>query len=710
MKKQFLILLLLLPFVVKAQSTSDTSFCGYSRTTSAPITAVSGQTYDKLYINVNGANQNGINVPNGSHDIVIKHCFITNAHAASGGIHIGINCTNITVEYNFISASYRGVNIVGTGFSPAQPGTNIKIIYNRFYNIADAVGHPNGGGSSVQFNNIIGSGLVCSHNDVLTDIQSADVGDVLNFYQSSGTSTSPMHLDSNCVQGGSLDPGGKSGFILGDVGGAYQTATGNKCYNSGMQGFQIQGGHDITATANFVYGNGVGVALVGITYGNYSGQPSYNITESFNRISWKKASGGSYFAKWWDTSNGTTQPNGWATNTADFSADPGITASLLPIPLFNPTCTTPPTSSPVISYIGSPYNFVAGTTIGALSPSNSGGAATSWSVSPALPSGLVISPSTGVISGTPTSQSPVTIYTISASNSGGTGKTNITITVAPTPPLLPAFTYSPSANVYTLGSGAISPLNPISTGGPITSFSVSPALPTSLSLNTVSGQISGTPTATSPSTNYVITGTNASGSGTANLNLTILPNPVQPPNISYSPATMSMTYGVPITSWMPTNTGSIATYSISPALVAGLAFDSNTGAITGFPAVVQNPQNYVVTATNANGVSHFTISISSSQHHLTITALSTQKYQGSVNPSLLVDYSGFIQGDTYLNQLSTQPTVTTTALTNSPIGAYPISASGAVSTNYAISYANGILNVILPATTIIFRVFGGITN
>ena len=57
------------------------------------------------------------------------------------------------------------------------------------------------------------------------------------------------------------------------------------------------------------------------------------------------------------------------------------------------------------------------------------GTVTSYSISPALPTGLSINPTTGVISGTPTVVVAATSYTVTASNSGGSITANISITV-----------------------------------------------------------------------------------------------------------------------------------------------------------------------------------------------------------------------------------------------------------------------------------------
>ena len=77
---------------------------------------------------------------------------------------------------------------------------------------------------------------------------------------------------------------------------------------------------------------------------------------------------------------------------------------------------------------------------------------------------------------------------------------------------------------------------------------------------------------------------------------------------------------------------------------------------------------------------------------LNISADNQVKIFGDPNPPLTVTYTGFVNGDTQAS-LTTQPTVTTTATASSPVGTYPITASGAASPNYLINYSDGILTV-----------------
>lgn len=76
-----------------------------------------------------------------------------------------------------------------------------------------------------------------------------------------------------------------------------------------------------------------------------------------------------------------------------------------------------------------------------------------------------------------------------------------------------------SPQTFSTGT-AITALSPTVTGT-VSAYSVSPALPAGLTLNTTTGQISGTPTAVSPAANYTVTAQNATGSTTFALSITV---------------------------------------------------------------------------------------------------------------------------------------------------------------------------------------------
>lgn len=77
---------------------------------------------------------------------------------------------------------------------------------------------------------------------------------------------------------------------------------------------------------------------------------------------------------------------------------------------------------------------------------------------------------------------------------------------------------------------------------------------------------------------------------------------------------------------------------------------------------------------------------------LTIRADDKSKPEGDPNPPLTVTYTGFVYGETAA-VLTTPVSVSTTAVTNSPAGQYPITPSGATAVNYDIVFVNGTLTV-----------------
>ena len=91
-------------------------------------------------------------------------------------------------------------------------------------------------------------------------------------------------------------------------------------------------------------------------------------------------------------------------------------------------------------------------------------------------------------------------------------------------------------------------------------------------------------------------------------------------------------------------------------------------------------------------ISYLAGSMSVTPAPLTIKADDKSKLAGAANPPLTFTPTGFVNGDT-ASSLTTQPVLTTTATTTSPAGTYPITASGAASPNYTISYLAGTLTV-----------------
>jgi len=211
-----------------------------------------------------------------------------------------------------------------------------------------------------------------------------------------------------------------------------------------------------------------------------------------------------------------------------------------------------------------------------------------------LPSGLNVNTSTGLISGTPT-QIGMFNSTISAINAGGTGSAVLALTVLPPPP--PAITSSTSAS----GNLGLAFSYQIAATNSPTSYGAT-GLPSGLSVNTLTGLISGTPAQTG-SFNPTISAINAGGTGSAVLALTMLP---PPPPVITSSTTANGIFGLAF-NYQILATNSPASYSAT-GLPSGLVINNSTGLISGTPAQT-GIFNSTISAFNTGGTGSATLAL-----------------------------------------------------------------------------------------------------
>lgn len=245
-------------------------------------------------------------------------------------------------------------------------------------------------------------------------------------------------------------------------------------------------------------------------------------------------------------------------------------------------------AAPNISYTSSTINGVVSTAITSLTPSNSGGMVDTWTISPALPSGLRINSSTGVISGTPTTTSTFASYTVTGTNVTGSSTATVTVVVTNVASSVPG--------VPTIGTAT-------ATGG--TSATVTYTAPGSDGGATIT-------TYTATSSPGGITGSiSQAGSGT----------------ISVSGLTPGTTYTFTVVA-----TNSVGDSSPSAASNAITTSASSTdGLVPSFSSVTTASTGFTVTVTNYNASYSWSVTVTapatvtiSSVGLITVTGLSGQ--------------------------------------------------------------------------------------
>lgn len=201
-----------------------------------------------------------------------------------------------------------------------------------------------------------------------------------------------------------------------------------------------------------------------------------------------------------------------------------------------------------------------------------------------LPGGLSINATSGLIQGTVTGRDGLYSASISAINAGGSGVQKLAITITASTPVV-------SSSGSAVGKvGQSFRYRATALNFPL-SFAAS-GLPAGLTIDTASGVISGIPTAIDGIYNATLTATNAGGSGTKNLAITI------------APALPVITSGGDATAW----TGQFFRYQIAATnfprtftasgLPAGLTLNATTGLLSG---IAQSSGNTTITLLARNG-------------------------------------------------------------------------------------------------------------
>ncbi len=228
------------------------------------------------------------------------------------------------------------------------------------------------------------------------------------------------------------------------------------------------------------------------------------------------------------------------------------------------------------------------------------GTGITYSLTPALPAGLMFTTATRLLSGTPTTAMAATTYTYTATNSGGNAQLTFTLTVNPPPTDVPVLPIVP-AKTYTVGM-AVSETLPMATGTGVT-YSLAPAAWNGLAFNATTRLLSGTPAAAMSATTFTYTAENSAGRDTKTFTITVGTVPAPTFSAGTVIANQMLTVGVAMRAIeLPMATGTGITYSLTPALPAGLAFTAGTRLLSGTPTgSAMAATTFTYTATNSSG-------------------------------------------------------------------------------------------------------------
>jgi hypothetical protein len=170
-------------------------------------------------------------------------------------------------------------------------------------------------------------------------------------------------------------------------------------------------------------------------------------------------------------------------------------------------------------------------------------------------------------------------------------------TTACTGAALANLTYTSATNSYCTGNAITTNTATLGTTSGVPIYSISPALPTGLSLNTSTGAITGTPTTAQSATSYTVTADNGCTNTTTSISIEILTSPSAPSSAA-------------ATSVMPLSfTANWAAASGASSYILDVATDNTfTNFVTGYNALnVGNVISYSVTGLNAGTTYYYRV-------------------------------------------------------------------------------------------------------
>ena len=240
-------------------------------------------------------------------------------------------------------------------------------------------------------------------------------------------------------------------------------------------------------------------------------------------------------------------------------------------------------------------------------PAASGGnGPLTYALTPDPPAGLTFDAATRTLSGTPTTASPATAYTYTATTANGDSATlTFRITVAANS--APSFAAGVAIDDQVYTQNAViepSALPEVEGGNAPLIYALQPDPPAGLTFDAATRMLSGEPTEARPARAYTYTATDDDGDRVS-LTFTIAVEADLSPDFggaAIDDRTYHLNAGIE-PAVLPAASGGdgALSYALTPALPAGLRFDAATRTLSGTPTAAAPTTPYTYTATDADG-------------------------------------------------------------------------------------------------------------
>ena len=292
----------------------------------------------------------------------------------------------------------------------------------------------------------------------------------------------------------------------------------------------------------------------------------------------------------------------------------------------------------------------------------------------------------------------------SLTNAPDIGSSGTSSSPAGTYPITASGAVGPNYNIsYVAGTLSVSKV-PLTVTADNQAINLGQAIP--ILTATYNGFVNGDNTAsltTAASVSTTATSSSPVGSYPIKANSAIDPNYI----IGYVAGTLKINPALPVLTISANNQSTVYGQTIPPLTVTytGFVNGDNAASLTTAPAVSATGASsspagaYPITASGAAdpnyALKYVAGTLTIGKAPLTVTADNQTIKHSQAIPILTATYSGFVNGDNAAS-LTTAASVSTPATSSSPLGSYPITASGAIDPNYIIGYVAGTLNIVGP--------------